>query len=102
MSQDEMLRFDSSELEQHADEYCGREAGLAYDLVDLLRLASYYSPVNSVHRVRQLMNDADRMGRYFSAMKDAFHEAAYQVDATSRAMLERLEEAEAKLDLLLR
>jgi fermentation-respiration switch protein FrsA (DUF1100 family) len=101
MSQDEMLRFDKNELEQHADEYCGREARLSNELVDYLRTAAYFAPVASAHRVRRLMNDADTMARYFSAMKEALYEAGEQVEATSLAVLERLEEATDELNRLL-
>jgi len=96
-----MLRFDSNELEQHAEEYCGNEARLAHDLTDQLRYAAYFAPVESAYRVRQLMDDADKMARYFSAMKNAFYEASDLVEGTSRAMLERLEEASAELEKLL-
>ena len=51
--------------------------------------------------VRQLMNDADRMTRYFAAMKEALYEAGEQVEGTSRAVLERLEDSEAELNRLL-
>lgn len=97
-----MLRFDRNELEQHADEFCKREMKLCYDLVDLLRNAAYCAPDNSVSRVRRLMNDADRLARYFSAMSNALYEAGEQVDVTSRAVLERLEDAEADIKRLLK
>ena len=97
-----MLRFDRNELEQHADEFCKRESKLSYDLVDLLRYAAYCAPLNSASRVRRLMNDADRLARYFSAMHNALYEAGEQVDVTSRAVLERLEDAESDIKRLLK
>lgn len=102
MSSGEMLRFDKNELEQHADDFCGREARIANGLSDLLRAAASVAPSGSSHRVRRLMNDANDMARYFSAMKQAFYEAGEYVDETSRAVLERLEESTAEVNRLLR
>ena len=82
MSPDEMLRFNRSEMEQHADSYCKREAALANDLVELLRVASFLAPLGSASRVRQLMIDADRLERFFSAMYDALYDAGERVDKT--------------------
>ena len=96
-----MLRFDRSELEQHADEYCGKEAKLANELVETLRLAAYFAPVGSRYRVIQLMNDADRLARYFSAMSDALYEAGELVDEASKAVLERLEDSTSEINRLL-
>lgn len=97
-----MLRFDRNELEQHADEYCSREATLANDLTEMLRLAASCAPFSSAPRARKLMNDADRLGRYFSAMRDALYEAGELVDETSRAVLERLEDSTAEVNRLLK
>lgn len=102
MSSGEMLRFDRNELEQHADEYCGREARLAGELVEQLRAAASCAPAAAAVRVRQIMNEADRLARYFPAMRDALYEAGEQVDETSRAVLERLEDTTGELNALLR
>ena len=102
MSQEEMLRFDRSELEQHADEYCSRETKLANELFELLRLAAYFAPAGSRYRVIQLMNDADRLARYFPAMHDALYEAGALVDETSGAVLERLEDSTSEIKRLLK
>ena len=96
-----MILFDKNDLEQHADEFCRREELLSNEMVDLLRAAEVFAPAAAAPRVRQLMNDADRMTRYFAAMKEALYEAGEQVEGTSRAVLERLEDSEAELNRLL-
>jgi hypothetical protein len=97
-----MLRFDKNELEQHADEFCGREARIANGLSDLLRSAASVAPAGAFQRVRRLIGDANDMARYFSAMKQAFYEAGEHVEETSRTVLERLEDSTAEVNRLLR
>ncbi len=95
------IRFDRNALEDHADQYCKKELKLARNLVDMLRLAASCAPIDAAPRVRRLMNDADRMARYFSEMNDALVESGQLVEATSKAVLERLEDADDKMKALL-
>lgn len=97
----EMLRFDRGELEQHADEFCDREKKLANEISDLLRQAARFAPAEAEDRVIRIMNETDRLARYFSAMHDALYEAGTMVDETSLAVLERLEDTTSELERLL-
>lgn len=95
------LRFDAQALDQHADEYCNRELRLTRELTDTLRIAASCAPMEYVSRTRRLMNDADRLARYFSKMSNALIESGQIVEAYSKAVLEHLEDADEKMKKLL-
>ena len=101
MASHERIRFDRVALENHADEYCKEELRLSRELMDTLRIAAAYAPLDSVSRVRRLLNDADRLTRYFSQMRDALIESGHLVEETSKAVLERLEDADEKIKILM-
>ncbi len=102
MTESGRIRFDGNVLYQHADDYCKKELRLAREWVEYLRVAASYAPVDYVPRIRRLMNDADRLRSYFSKMSDALIESGQLVDAASRAVLERLEDADDKVKTLLK
>lgn len=95
------IRFDQAALENHADEYCKKEAKLARELTEYLRIAASCAPTEYASRTRQLMNDADHLAQYFSRMGDALIESGQLAEQLSRTVLERLEEADEKMRSLL-
>jgi hypothetical protein len=101
MSNDGRLRFDANALDLHAEEYCKKELQLTRELVETLRVAASCAPVEYASRARGIMNDADQLRNYFSKMNEALVESGQLVEATSRAVLERLEEADEKVKALL-
>lgn len=101
MTDTERIRFDQAALENHADEYCNKEAKLAHELVEMLRIAASCAPMEYISRTRRIMNEADRLARYFSKMEDALIESGQLVEQLSKAVLERLEDAEEKTRSLL-
>jgi hypothetical protein len=101
MSYDERLRFDQAALENHAEEYCKKELKLSRELVDALRFAASVAPLESAPRVRRVLNDVDHLKRYFSEIGDALVESGQLVEELSKTVLERLEDADAKMKALL-
>ena len=102
MSTVDRFRFDSYALDRHADEYCKEELRLTRELVDILRIAASCSPVEYAARTRRLMNDADRLTRYFSKMSEALIESGQLVEAYFRVVLEHLEDADENMKILQR
>ena len=102
MTETGRIRFDANALDRHADEYCNKELRLTRELVDVLRNAALCAPIDYTARTRRLMNDADRLTRYFSKMSEALIESGQLVEATSKAVLERLEDADEKMKALLK
>jgi hypothetical protein len=96
------IRFDRNALENHAEDYCKKEARLARELVESLREAAVCAPIEPAPRVRRLMNDADHLEKYFSDMGDALIESGQLVEQLSKTVLERLEDADAEMKTLLR
>lgn len=96
-----IIRFDRSALENHSDEYCRKELRLSREMTDSLRSAASCAPPNYVSRARRIMNDADRMSRYFSEMRDALLKVGQMVDAESRSAHDQLEAADRSMKDLL-
>lgn len=97
-----MFRVNPDRLDWHSEQYPRREARIAHELMDTLRIAVSAAPLDRVSNMRRLMNDAEAFERYCKKVEKALNEMSELTRETSRTVLERFDDASEGLESLLK